>query len=297
LKKYDLIIIGGGVAGLTTAIYALRSGLSVLLFEREMIGGQSVNANEIANYPGFVKISGAELSLTIHNQAELLGLETLYDEVVSVDLKKKIVNTESSHYQASCIVVAMGAKPRKLNVRNENEFTSRGVHYCATCDGNFYKNKGVVVVGGGNTAIEEAMYLSNICSKVTIVCRKSALNGQKILVDKLMKNKNVSIVYNFEVDEIIADDVVKGVKLKNGQVVACDAVFVAIGREPNTELVINQLNLENNYIVADENMHTSIDGVFVAGDIRVKNLRQLATAIGDGAIAGTEASKYVNERR
>ena len=297
MKKYDLIIIGGGVAGLTSAIYALRGGLKVLLIEKYMIGGQSVNANEITNYPGFVSISGAELGLTIHKQAELLGLETEYDEVISVDLKNKIISTKSSQFKSLCIVLSMGAKSRKLNLKNEDNFTGRGVHYCATCDGNFYKNKNVVVVGGGNTAIEESIYLSNICKKVTLVCRKPILSGQKLLVDKLEKNRKVEIIYNQEVKDLIVDNVLKGVKLTNNQVINTDAIFIAIGRDPNTELINNQLKLNNGYIVADENMHTDIEGVFVAGDVRVKNLRQLATAIGDGAIAGTEASKYVNERR
>lgn len=297
MKQYDLIIVGGGPAGLTTAIYALRSGLKVLLFERGMLGGQSSNANEIANYPGFMKVSGAELALTMHEQANVYGLETEYDEVVKIDLKNKEISTNNGVYKAICIVLAMGARPRKLNINNEETFTGRGVHYCATCDGSFYKGKQVVVVGGGNSAIEDALYLANICKKVIVCCRKPYLKGQQVIVNKLAKCKNVEIKYEVEVKEIIATDKVDGVKLNNGGIIKADAVFVAIGRDPNNELIQGQLTLDNGYIVADEDMHTDIDGVFVAGDIRVKNLRQIATAVGDGAIAGTEASKYINERR
>lgn len=304
MKHYDVIIIGGGPAGLTAAIYALRSGCKTLLIEGGMIGGQSSVSNNIANYPGIENVSGAELAMKMHSQAEKLGLETEYDFVVDVDYDNKVISTQTSQFSATCIILSMGAKPRELQVKNEHEYVGRGVHYCATCDGNFYKNKDVVVVGSGNTAAEDAIYLSKICKHVTILNRSGSFKCQDVFlknINRLVKSKKVTVLYNTSILEVLADEYVVGVKVNSAgglKTIKTDAVFVAIGREPDTNLVRGKLELTDaGYIKADERMHTNIDGVFAAGDIREKLLRQIITACADGAIAGTEASIYVNNKR
>lgn len=304
MDQYDLIIVGGGPAGLTSAIYALRSGLKVLLFEGYMLGGQSSISYDIANYPGFDNISGADLALKMHAQAEKLGLETKYEFVTNIDCKNKLISTENSQYKATCIILAMGAKTRKLNIENEDKFVGQGIHYCATCDGNFYKNKTVMVVGGGCTAVEDIIYLSKICKKVIAVNRASEFKCEKVLIDTindLSSKGNVEIIYNARVKNIVGDVSMSAVNIakdEQAQTIAVDGMFVSVGREADTELVSTEISTNNEgYILADERMHTNIDGVFVAGDIREKFLRQIVTACADGAIAGTEAIIYVNSKR
>ena len=305
MKEYDVIIVGGGPAGLTASIYALRSGCSVLLFEGNFFGGQSSTSHEIVNYPGIENIAGIDLAMKMHSQAEKLGLVTEYDFVTKIDCKNKVVSTKSSDFKAVCIILAMGAKSRKLGIEKEPQYLGRGIHYCATCDGGFYKGKDVVVVGGGNSSAEDAIYLSNICKSVNVLVRGKQFKCQDVLLDKLTKlsSKNkITVNYNTTIKEIVDNNgVISAVKVLSedkDQEIKTDGIFIAIGREPDTELVQSQIKLdENGYVVADEKMHTSADGVFVAGDVRQKSLRQIITACADGAIAGNEANLYVNNKR
>ncbi len=305
MKYYDVIIVGGGPAGLTSAIYALRSGWSVLLFEGNMLGGQSSASFEIANYPGIELTTGIDLAMKMHSQAEKLGLETQYDIVEKIDCKNKIISTKSSDFEAGCIILAMGAKPRKLGLYNEESLTGRGVHYCATCDGSFYKDKRIIVVGGGNTAVEDAIYLSHICDRVTMVVRTDKLKCDDIFIErleKLQKQGKLQLLLNTRLNEILEDNgKIVGAKIVNGssqKEIAVDGVFIAIGREPDTEIISGQIALdERGYVVSNEKMHTNIEGVFVAGDVRVKDVRQIITACADGAIASIEADHYLNNKR
>ena len=219
MKHYDVIVIGGGPAGLTASIYALRSGCSVLLIEGEVLGGQMSKTHKIENYPGVTNLSGLELGMQMHTQAENLGLVTEYDFVTNVDLKNKVVSTNLSQFSATCIILSMGAKPKKLGLKSEEKFLSQGVHYCATCDGNFYKGKDVVVVGGGNTAVENAIYLSNICNSVTMVVR-SELKCQDIFlstIQKLEKSGKLAILYKEKIAEIVGEEKVEGIKFDSGK--------------------------------------------------------------------------------
>lgn len=299
MKHYDVIVVGGGPAGLTASIYALRGGCSVLLIEGGMFGGQIVNAHKVANYPGVADISGAELGLNMFSQAEKLGLNVEYDFVEKIDLKNKQIFTKNSQFSATCIILSMGAKPKKLNLKNEEKFTGNGVHYCATCDGGFYQDKNVVVVGGGNSAVEDAIYLSSICKKITLIARAD-LRCDDIslgIIQKLEKSGKIEVLRNSQISEIVATEKVEAV-IVNGKRIEADALFVAVGHEPNSELVAGQLKMTNDgFVESDEYMHTSVDGVFVAGDLREKTLRQLTIATADGTIAGNEASTYVNKRR
>ncbi len=303
---YDVIIVGGGPAGLTAAIYALRSGLKTLLIEKYMIGGQVVQTHKIYNFPSYDSIIGADLMIKMHNQAQNLGLESVYDQILSMSLtsKIKVVNGQNGTYQARSIILCMGAKERKLGIEGEERWTGRGVSYCAVCDGALYKGKDVVVVGGGDSACEDAIYLSKICHHVTIVCKdKTMKKAQKIVFEDLLKtaktNQNITILYSSNVTTLQAEDSLEGVEVINQtnqetQKIPCSAIFIAIGRIPDTALIQKEITLSPaGYIVADENMHTNVAGVFVAGDIREKKLRQIITACADGAIAGNEANLYV----
>lgn len=304
MKKYNVIVIGGGPAGLTTSIYALRGGCSVAMFEGNMLGGQCALSNDISNYPGFEKITGAELAITMHSQAEKLGLVSVYDKVEKVDLKNKRVLTKNSQFSADCIVLCMGAKSRKLNIENEDALTGKGVHYCATCDGAFYRGEEVLVIGGGNSAVEDAIYLCGLCKKVTLITHSDKLKCQDYFLktlDSLKKAKKLEIRYNLETTEIINDSGFKGIIVKNGkktEQILAKGMFVAIGRVADNDLIKEQIEINPwGFVKANENMHTSVEGVYVAGDLREKELRQIITACADGAIAGNECSKYLNERR
>lgn len=304
MNKYDVIIVGGGPAGLTTAIYALRGGCSVLLFEGDMLGGQSSISNDVSNYPGYKQISGAELALKMHEQAESLGLSTIYDSVIKIDFDKKQINTKNSQYFAKCIVLCMGAKARKLGLENEDKLLGKGVHYCATCDGAFYKGENVAVVGGGNSAAEEVIYLCSICNHVDMLVRSDKLKCQEYLLNqlnKLKKEKKLSINFNTTLTKIHGEDKVEKVEINNdGKIrdIEAKAVFVSIGRIPDNGLIGGKINLtKDGFVKSNENMMTNLEGVYVAGDLREKHLRQIITACADGAIAGNQVSQYINERR
>ena len=301
---FDMIIIGGGPGGYTAALYAARAGLDVIVLEKLSAGGQMALTSQIDNYPGFEEgVDGFELGEKMQAGAEKFGAKTEYAEVFSVDLSAvpKIVETSEGTFYGHTVVFATGASPRELGVTGEKELVGRGVHYCAACDGMFYKGKTVVIVGGGNTAAADAMVLSRIAKKVILVHRRDTLRATKIYHEPLKKAENVEFHWNSVVSEFISEGKVTGIKIKNvhtgeEELIHCDGVFVSVGRKPATELVNEQLDLDaSGYIVADESTKTNISGVYAVGDVRTKNLRQIVTAVSDGAIAAHEAEEYLAE--
>lgn len=298
---YDIIIIGSGIAGLTSAIYALNNKRKVLILESQTYGGQIINSNIINNYPGFLEISGFDLMTNIYNQVKNLGGVIKYEEVLEITKNKKII-TKNETYEAKSIIISTGLAPRKLNLENEDKFIGKGISYCATCDGSFYKDKVVMVVGGGNTAIEDVIYLSNICKKVYLVYRRKELRKDVNLTEKVKELSNVEIIYNSNIEKLNGDESLNSVDIINKDTekitnIIIDGLFVAIGKIPSGNIFKDLLNVtENGYIITDEDCHTNIDGIYAAGDIRKKNLRQLVTAASDGAIAAIEAIKYINKK-
>lgn len=301
---YDMIIIGGGPAGYTAALYASRAGFNTVTVERMSPGGQMAITDIIDNYPGFEEgIDGFDLGIKMQRGAERFGAKTEYAEVVSVDLTQKIkkVKTANGTLYGKTLVIATGANPKELGIQNERELIGRGVHYCAHCDGRFYKNKTVAVVGGGNTAAADALYLSRIAKKVYLIHRRDTLRATKIYHEPLMQADNIEFLWNSAVTEFTADDRVTCARiknLKNGDVndIACEGVFISIGRKPATDFVRGKLLLDDDgYIIADETTRTDIPGVYAAGDVRTKALRQVVTAVSDGAVAVHFAEKYLAE--
>ena len=302
-KIFDTVIIGGGPAGYTAALYAARAGLDTVVVEKMSPGGQMALTDVIDNYPGFEQgVDGFTLGMKMQQSAERFGAKTEYAEVVSVDLTGEIktVNTSSGEIKAKTVILSTGANPRELGLPNEKQLVGKGVHYCAHCDGRFYKGKTVVVVGGGNTAAADALYLSRIAEKVILIHRRDTLRATKIYHEPLLKTKNVEFYWDSTVCEIVADERVSAVKIKNVKTgaekeLSCDAVFVSIGRKPATEFLTGQLTLDQNgYISADETTRTEIPGVFAIGDVRTKALRQVVTAVSDGANAAYFAEEYLS---
>ena len=302
-KIFDTVIIGGGPAGYTAALYAARAGLDTVVVEKMSPGGQMALTDVIDNYPGFEQgVDGFTLGMKMQQSAERFGAKTEYTEVVSVDLTGEIktVNTSSGEIKAKTVILSTGANPRELGLPNEKQLVGKGVHYCAHCDGRFYKGKTVVVVGGGNTAAADALYLSRIAEKVILIHRRDTLRATKIYHEPLLKTKNVEFYWDSTVCEIVADERVSAVKIKNVKTgaekeLSCDAVFVSIGRKPATEFLTGQLTLDQNgYISADETTRTEIPGVFAVGDVRTKALRQVVTAVSDGANAAYFAEEYLS---
>ena len=300
---YDMLIIGGGPAGYTAALYAARAGLSVAVIEKMSIGGQMALTDIIDNYPGFEEgVEGFALGMKMQAGAERFGAKTVYAEVTGVTLEgevKRVVTTDGAMY-ARTVVIATGADPRTLGIAGEERLVGRGLHYCAHCDGRFYKDKEVVVVGGGNTAAADALYLSNLDAKVTVIHRRDSLRATRIYHEPLMRAENVEFLWDSGVEDyILTDGRITGVKVKNrktGETAerTCDGVFVSIGRRPNTELFAGQITLdEGGYVVADETTRTNIEGVYAVGDVRTKALRQVVTAVGDGAVAVHFAEEYL----
>ena len=299
---YDMIIIGGGPAGYTAALYASRAGLDTLLIERMSVGGQMAVTDTIDNYPGFDDgVDGYMLGMKMQAGAERFGAKTEYAEVTSVSLTGKIkrIFTSSGEFSARTVVIATGANPKELGADGEDALIGRGVHYCAHCDGRFYKDMTVMVVGGGNSAAEDALYLSRLAKKVYLVHRRDTLRATKIYHDPLLKAENVEIIWNSAISEFVTDGRLKGVVLENlkdktKKEVEVNGVFVSIGRTPATDLFEDQLKLDKNgYIVSDETTKTNIDGVYVIGDVRTKALRQVVTAVADGAVAAHFAEEYL----
>ena len=302
-RIYDMIILGGGPGGYTAALYAARAGRSVLVLERLSPGGQMALTSEIDNYPGFPEgVDGFELGMKFQEQAHRFGAETEYAEVRSLDLRSdpKVLHTPDGDFYARTVVIATGAGPKKLGIENEERLTGRGVHYCAHCDGMFYRGRTVVLVGGGNSAAAEALHLARIAEKVILVHRRDTLRATKLYHEPLMKLPNIEFKWNSAVTELPGAERLSGVKIKNllsgeEELLDAAALFVSIGRTPSTALVEGQLELENGYILADESGRTSIPGVFAVGDVRTKALRQIITAASDGANAAHFAEEYLAE--
>ena len=302
---YDILIIGGGPAGYTAALYAARAGLDTAVIEKMSIGGQMALTDIIDNYPGFEEgVEGFTLGMKMQAGAERFGAKTLYAEVTRADLAgevKRVVTTDGVCF-ARAVVIATGADPRTLGIPGEERLMGKGLHYCAHCDGRFYKGKEVMVIGGGNTAAADALYLSHLAAKVTVVHRRDTLRATKIYHDPLMKAENVEFLWDSAVEDYTVDGRIQGARVKNlktGVVteVACDGIFVSIGRKPNTALFSDQLELDSvGYIVADETTKTGIPGVYAVGDVRTKALRQVVTAVGDGAVAVHFAEEYLASR-
>lgn len=300
---YDMLIIGGGPAGYTAALYAARAGFDCLVIEKMSAGGQMALTGDVDNYPGFEDgIDGFTLGMKMQQSAERFGAKTEYGEVVSVDFIEKIkrVKTTNSTIFAKTVVIATGADPRKLGLENENKLMGKGVHYCAHCDGRFYKDKVVLVVGGGNSAAADALYLSRLAKKVYLVHRRDTLRATRVYHEPLKNAQNIEFLWDSVLTDFIADDRVSGVKIKNVKTnqidtLLCDGVFVSIGRQPVTDIFRGVVDLdENGYIIADETTRTNVQGVYAAGDVRQKALRQIITAAADGAVAVEFAEKYLN---
>lgn len=299
-KKYDLIILGAGPAGLTAGIYAARGGLHSVILESKAVGGQASLTAEIENYPGFKSISGFELTSLMQAQCEGLGIEFVYDnpENVSLDGEIKCVETAySGTLSAPALIIASGAVPRPLGIERESALIGGGVSYCATCDGAFFRGKPVAVVGGGNTAVEDALYLEKFASEVYLIHRRDELRAGAMLSDRI-KSSGVKIIWDSVVTELTGENKLQAVTVKNvktGELssLAVNGLFVAVGQRPATEW-IKGLALDGGYIVTDEDMRTDLPGVFAAGDVRKKSLRQVVTATADGAIAAENAIKFLN---
>lgn len=299
---YDMIVIGGGPAGYAAALYASRAGMDTVVIEKMAAGGQMTLTGDIENYPGIASIDGFTLGMQMQENAERFGTRTEYGDVTSVSLADgiKTVETTAGAFSGRTVVIATGANPRVLGVSGEESLVGRGVHYCAHCDGRFYKDKTVMVVGGGNSAVSDALYLSHLAKKVYLVHRRDTLRATKIYHEPLMKAENVEFCYNSTVSEFVVNGKVTGVKLRDvndGEVreIVCDGIFISIGRQPATDFLAGQVELDQaGYIVADETTRTALPGVFAAGDVRTKALRQVVTAVSDGAVAAHFAEEYLS---
>ena len=305
-QLYDILILGGGAAGYSAALYAVRAGLTALVIEKLTPGGQMATTDVIDNYPGFPDgIDGFALGMQMQQGAHRFGAVTEYTEILSANLsgESKTVTTDTGTFYGKAVIIATGAAARELGIDREKELTGKGVHYCAHCDGRFYKDKTAVVVGGGNSAVSDALYLSKLCKKVILVHRRDSLRATKIYHEPLMQAKNVEFLWNSRVVAFMEDARLTGVRVQDvvteqTRDVLCDGVFISIGRKPETELFKGQIDLDDNgYIIADESTKTSILGVFAAGDVRQKILRQVITAASDGAVAATMAEEYLWEHK
>ncbi|WNJ64247.1 thioredoxin-disulfide reductase [Lactiplantibacillus plantarum] len=301
-KSYDVIIIGAGPAGMTAALYASRANLSVLLLDRGIYGGQMNNTAAIENYPGFKSVLGPDLAKDMYESATQFGAEYAYGSVESVEDRGdvKIVTTDSDTFETKALVIGTGSEYRKLGVTGEDTYGGRGVSYCAVCDGTFFRNKHVVVVGGGDSAIEEGTYLTQLADKVTVIHRRDQLRAQQILQDRAFANPKMEFVWNSNVTEIIGDDKkVTGVKVSNNKTgedseIAVDGVFIYVGINPITKPFSNLgITDENGWIETNDHMETKVSGIFAVGDVRKKDLRQVATAVGEGGTAGQGVYTYI----
>jgi len=300
---YDIIIIGGGPAGLTAAIYGCRANKKVLVLEAKTYGGQIVNTTYVDNYPAEPHISGYDFATKLYNQVLDLGAKVVFEKATNIKLddNKKIVETPNNKYEGKTIIIATGADSRKLGIDKEDEFLGKGVSYCATCDGNFYKGKDVAVVGGGNTAIEDVEYLSDIVNKVYLIHRRDEFRADASSVNKLKEKSNIEFILNSKLNKLNGSDVLESIEVVNKEdeirKIDVSALFIAVGKIPENENFKEIINMDDSgYIISDETCHTNIEGIYVAGDNRVKSLRQLVTATSDGAVAATEAIKYLNTK-
>lgn len=303
---YDIIIIGGGPAGYTSALYASRAGFDTIVLEKMTAGGQMTLTGDIDNYPGFDEgIDGFTLGMKMKKGAERFGAKTKFAEVKAVDFSSEIkkIITNKEELFGKTVIIASGANPRELGVQNEQDLIGRGIHYCAHCDGRFYKDKTVIVVGGGNSAVADALYLSRLVKKVYLVHRRDTLRATKIYHEPLMNAENVEFLWNSKIHDFIVDGRVVGAKIQNVKTneineVYCDGIFVSIGRKPATEFLGDAVKIDNNgYIIADETTRTNIEGVYAVGDVRTKALRQVVTAVSDGAVAVHYIEEYLTNNK
>lgn len=289
---YDAIIIGAGPSGLTAAIYLLRANKKVLILEKETIGGQISSSPLVENYPGLMSISGAELANNMYDQVIELGGEIELEEVTKITENE--VTTEDNTYKTKTIIIASGCKPRVLGLENENNLIGSGIHFCVSCDGAFYKDKKVAVIGGGNSAVINAIALSDYCSEVTIIQNLEFLTAEKNLVDKLEKKENVKIILNAVIKNYIGEESLEGVKLSNDEEITVDGLFLSIGQVPNSAFLKEFLDINEYHYISSNDCTTKHPNVFVAGDVRTKNIRQLTTATSDGTTCAIMAINYLN---
>lgn len=306
VKNIDLMIIGGGPAGLTAAIYAARAKLDMILLENAVVGGQVRTSYTIENYPGFKTIEGGKLADIMQEQAEELGAKIdEFDLVQSTKLtdEEKVIETDSYIYKPKAVIIATGAMPKKLPIPNEEKFSSKGVHYCAVCDGAMYGDKIIAVVGGGNSALEEALFLTKFASKVIMIRRFDYFKGEKATIDEVLNHPKIEVLFNWDLVDVEGETYLEKAIIKNTQTneqkeIQIDAVFGYIGTEPKTDYFKEDINLtKGGYIIADESTRTNVKGVYAAGDVREKQFRQITTAVADGTIAALDAEKYIVEKR
>lgn len=291
---YDVIIIGLGASGVSASIYAKRSGLNVCVINYGVPGGIISTSSIVENYPGIKSISGSDFAFNLFEHFNSLNIPLYNEEVINIkngDIKTVI--TTNNEYKAKKIIICSGRKPKKLGIKNEDKYMGRGISYCATCDGNLYKNKKVCVVGGGNSALESAIYLSNICEVVYVIVRKDKFIGSESLIKDVLNKDNVVVKFNSVIEEIVGNDVVESIKIKDEEI-KLSGIFINIGYEPSIGILKGlNLKMDNNYIVVDKNMETSVKGIYAAGDIIKKDLYQLVTAVSDGAVAATNVFKSI----
>ena len=292
---YDIIIIGGGPAGLTAALYAARANKNVLVLEAKAFGGRIIDASIVSNYPGVETMSGYEFADKLYNQVKRLNIEMKLETVLSID-KDKNVYTNKNKYSAKSIILCTGTQNKKLKLENEENLIGKGISYCATCDGNFYKNKIVAVIGSGNTALEDSLYLSDLASKVYLIHRKDTFTGEAKMLDEVKEKNNIEIIGNSNITKINGIDKLESVVLNNDNEIEVDALFVAIGQEPNNIMFKNVIDIDSKgFIKTNDGVHTTVKGIYVAGDAREKLLRQLTTAVSDGSIAATVAIREMED--
>lgn len=302
---YDLIIIGGGPAGLTAGIYACRARLNTLLLEKTYLGGQILLSNMVENYPGFLEISGAELMEKIIQQSKKFSLSVIMEEVVKLEIKEELYlpYTRNNHYDARTIILASGVRPKTLGIKREKELIGKGVSYCAVCDGPLFRDKVVAVVGGGNAAVKESLFLAGICRKVYLIHRRKVLRAEKILQERIFHHPKIEICWESLPEEILGKDQVEGIVLRDlkknrYQQIIVEGVFIYVGMEPNTDFVPPEIKKDSRgFIITGENLETSQPGIFAAGDCRAKLLRQVATAVGDGALSAAAVEDYLSRNR
>ncbi len=303
-KKYDIVVVGGGPGGLTAGLYGARANRKTICLEKFMPGGQIANTHEVEDYPGFELISGPDLALKMANHAQKFGLEIASDEVVEIynDGHDRLVRTASDDlYRAKAVIISTGGSPTKLDIPGEKEFSGKGVSYCAICDGAFFKGEVIAVVGGGDAAVEEGMYLTKYGSKVILIHRRDKLRAQKIIQDRALKNPKMEFIWDTVVESIDGDDKVRSLHLKNVKSnkksnLAVGAIFIFIGFVPNSRLTREPLKLDSGgYIITNDRMETSIPGIFACGDVRSQLVRQITNAVGDATTAAVAAEKYIEQ--
>lgn len=291
----DIIIIGAGPAGMTSAIYAKRAGYNPLVLEKNTYGGQIINSSEVANYPGIKKIDGYTFATKIYEQLKELEIEVKHEEVINIKKNDKTINviTNKNEYECKSVIIATGLTKRKLNIENEEKLIGKGISYCATCDGAFFKGDDVAVVGGGNTALEDAIFLSNYCKHVYLINRTENFKAEKSLLDSFKQKNNTEIITSANIKKLVGKEKLEKIELDNGKILNISGLFIAIGQIPNCNFDI--IEKENGFIKSNEECTTNIPGIFVAGDIRNKSVRQIVTSVSDGAVAAINAVKYIEK--